>query len=245
MKLRRPIMVVLLPIILGSCGSGVDEGGNLTSEQKLLLALKGTWVGTADGAATMSGSKRVVFEMSLPDDDTPTLEGLTGKIWFGDEIDTSEVDPDFPRIKDGYHEHWLRDGFRFSLVNMAIVKNRLLAEFMTEEQWIEFCEAQTVTFEIPPGSGSYSCLPSSGGDCGAVGPNGEEGCIFTLPEGGEMFISLGKEQLCISTCSCDAATCTVDMSNIRNGEKLDITVDIENGVMLGTGGLDRIEAVKQ
>jgi hypothetical protein len=35
------------------------------------------------------------------------------------------------------------------------------------------------------------------------------------------------------------------MNRFTNGEKLDITVDIENSVMLGTGGLDRIEAMKQ
>jgi hypothetical protein len=245
MKLRFPIIVMLLPLLLGACGSGVDEGDNLTAEQKFLLALEGTWVGTADGASTMSGSKRVVFEMALPDDSTPTLEGLSGKIWFGDEIDTSEVDPDFPRIADGAHGGYLRDGFRFDLVNMAIVKDRLLTEFMKEEQWIEFCEAQTMIFEIPPGPDAYSCLPSFGGDCGNVGPNGEEGCIHIPPEGEEIFISWDKHELCRDVCSCDVTSCMVDMSRITNGEKLDITVDIENGVMLGTGGLDRIEAVKQ
>jgi hypothetical protein len=239
------ILFVLMSFVLGACGSGVDEGDNLTDEQKLLVALNGIWVGTADGASTMSGSKRVVFEMALPDDSTPTLEGLSGKIWFGDAIDTSEVDPDFPRIADGAHDGFLRDGFRFSLVNMAIVKDRLLTEFMKEEQWIEFCEAQTMIFEIPPGPDAYSCLPSWGGDCGSVGPNGEDGCIITLPEGGEIFISDGKHEICRDVCLCDATSCTVDMNRISNGEKLDITVDIDNGVLLGTGGLDRIEAVKQ
>jgi len=238
------MIVTLLSLMPMACGSGVDDGDSLTSEQALLQALDGTWIGTADEASTMSGSKRVVFEMSLPDDGKPSLDGLSGKMWFGDEIDTSEVDPDFPRMSDGAHEHYLRDGFRFTLMNMAIVKNRLLAEFISEEQWIEFCEAQTMIFEIPPGPDAYSCLPSWGGDCGNVGPNGEDGCIFTLPEGGEIFICWGKEQLCISTCVCDEISCTADISRF-NGEEMDITVDIENGVMIGTGGIGRIEAMKQ
>lgn len=241
MTRKLSILFLLISFMLGACGNGVDDGDNLTSEQKLLQALDGTWIGTADGASTMSGSKRVVFTMTLPADERPSLEGLTGTIWFGEEIDTSQCDPKNPPIVDGRVD-FIRDGYVFELINMAIVKNRLMAGFNQVLQWSDCCEAITDIYENE--SNSYFCMPTWGGDCGPLGPQGEEGCILEGPNGESVFMSDGEMALCMNACECNESSCYVYFNPLSSGVELDITVDIANGVMLGEG-LGRIEAMKQ
>jgi len=217
----------------------------LNAEQKLLVALEGTWIGTASDAHTMSGTNRIVMEMALPPTDEPTLEGLTGTIWFGEKLDTSSVDPEYPRIDEGYSNVDIRDGFVFTLRDMDLLEGRLLGEFDIFEQWREFCEAQTVTYNI---SGNlYSCIPnvafwwSEPGE----GPNGEPGVIYHGPDGEEVFISNGKEELCAIVCACDLSGCTQGIGDNTPYGQLDLTVDIGSGVMIGTGSEGSIEATKQ
>ena len=50
----------------------------LTKDQKLLVALEGTWIGTASEASTMSGSKRIVMEMTLPETGEPAQRSEGG-----------------------------------------------------------------------------------------------------------------------------------------------------------------------
>ncbi len=219
----------------------------LTEDQSLLVALDGTWIGTASEAhtQTMSGTNRIVMEMTLPANGEPALDGLSGSIWFGEELDTTPADPDFPRITDGYNYLNIRDGFKFTLLNMAILEGRLLAEFEIEEQWKEFCEAQTKTYNV--GDDLYLCL-STGNDWWSEegeGPNGEPGMIFHGPDGEEEFVSIGKCQLCKSVCECDITGCTVNIYQGTHGGKLDLTVNIDSGEIIGDSSVGHIEATKQ
>jgi hypothetical protein len=217
----------------------------LNDAQKLLVALEGTWIGTVSEAHTMSGTNRVVLEMTLPADGEPALDGLTGDIRFGEELDKTPADPEFPRIEDGYTYLDIRDGFRFTLLNMAILEGRLLAEFETAEQWKEFCEAQTKTYSVE--DELYLCLPgeTSWWKEEGEGPNGEQGMIFHGPNGEEEFLSIGKCQLCENVCECDSSGCSVDIDNATHKGKLDLTVNPETGLMIGDGSEGHIEATKQ
>ena len=217
----------------------------LTDDQKLLLALKGTWIGTAAEARTMRGTKRIVMEMYLPATGEPTLEGLTGGIWFGDEIDTRPVDPEFPRIDEGRSYWEIRDGFKFTLLNMDLLYVRLLAEFDIYEQWKEFCEAQTEVYST--GGDAYTCTPSGAGWWSeeGEGPNGEQGTLHHGPNGEEVFLSLGKKELCDSVCVCDSFGCTEEIGQATPEGQLDLAVDVDSGVIIGTGSEGSIEAIKQ
>ncbi len=239
MKYSNLYCLICSMFLLAGCGSGSDSG--LTEEQKFLLALRGTWIGTADEVHVLSASNRVVMDMTLPEDGGPALEGLTGDIWFGEEIGASECDPDDPELEHQRYD-FFRDGYVFELTDMAIVKNRLMAKFVYLIQWKECCEAITQIYSHD--NGFYHCMPTWGGDCGSVGPNGEEGCMLQGPDGETVFMSSSRMDLCMNLCSCDATSCTIEQSMTERGVELDLTVDIENGVMLGTG-LGRIEAVKQ
>jgi hypothetical protein len=239
---KAGLIIALFSLLLGSCGEGVDDGQELTDAQKFLLALKGTWVGTADSAETASGTDRIVFEMILPSDGKPSLEGLTGYVWFGEELDTSPVNPDDPGVAWGDVYFVLREGYRFELQDMAIVSDRLFAKFSVHSQWAEFCEAQTEVYERHAGSQGivYHCVP----DWGTSSDENDENCIMWGPNGEEWPYKCSTIELCQDVCDCDSQSCTIDESDGPSHE-LDINVDIENGVMLGTGSLGRIEAVKQ
>jgi len=217
----------------------------LTNFQKLLLALKGTWIGTASSPHTMSDTKRIVFEMTLPVNNEPTLEGLTGGIWFGDELDTTPADPDHPKIDEFRNYSFLRDGFVFTLLNMAILDGRLLADFHAMEQWKEFCEVQTEIYHVA--SYLYTCIPYGEGwsNVGGEGPDGEDGIIYSGPNGEEIFVSYDKQELCSSVCTCISSGCTVDISEGPYSGNFDLSVDVDNGIMIGTSSEGRIEAFKQ
>ena len=234
---RLPVGIMLLSLVLGACGSGIDEGDDLTDEQKMMVALEGTWIGTADSFTTISGTDRIVIEMSLPSDGKPRLEGLSGTIWVGDELDTSEVDPDDPGLEHAYIDNRLREGCRFELMNIAIVSARILMEFQSDTQWTEFCEAQTEIYHWS--ESNYSCTPY----WWETHCDGSGICVIKPPGEEDISVTRGKIDLCERICDCDATSCTVEQ--LEKGDyELDITVDIENGVMLGEG-LGRIEAIKQ
>lgn len=247
MKPRCIVVLLFFVFLFGACGNGVDEGGIFTEEQKLLIALEGTWVGMTDEAVTFSSDQSVVLNMTLPGDGKPRLEGLAGTIRLGGEIDNTQVDPDIPNYP---LSNWyaIRDGFIFDLQEMAIVSNRLIAEFEAMMQWSDFCEAQAIVYDN--GGGFYRCIPGGqdwSGDCGPTkGPDGGEGCIYTGPNSEEVIVGQTKIDLCMFVCSCDADGCTVDAETVEHGHnELDIAVDIDDGVMLGTGSLGRLEATKQ
>jgi len=217
-------------------GCGEDSNGR-TDEERFLLAIEGTWIGTAEFARTISGSTSVVIRLTLPNNDEPALEGLNGTIQFGEENNTSPVDPNNPGI-GGEDYDVFRDGYIFDLLDMAIVANRLLARFFPVTQWLDFCEAQTDLFQWD--SGMYSCAPDWPCDCYGI----EEPCRFTGPSGEEIYMNQGKIALCRHVCRCESTGCTVNINEHGVGVELDFAVDTENGVMLGTG-LGRIEAIRQ
>jgi len=268
MKARHALSFILLFLASGCVSNISEEGGPcpcgpgwtcceedgvciregemcLTGFQKLLLALEGTWIGTADEAGTMSGSKRIVMEMTLPATGEPTLEGLTGGIMFGEGPDTRPADPDYPRIDEFHNKEDIRDGFMFTFLNMAFLNGRLLADFHIYEQWKEFCEAQTDIYHMA--ADLYTCNPYGEGwwDVGGEGPDGEEGIIYHGPNGEEIFVTYEKEELCSFVCVCDSSGCTVDISQGPASGNFDLSVDIEKGIILGTSNEGRIEAVKQ
>lgn len=239
MKKMTPCLVAIVTTMWTGCGNGLDDM-NLTEQQKFLAELEGTWVGTAEHAWTVSGSRAIEFQMDLPEDGLPALEGLTGTVRFGGSYTPVEIDPDDPQIELSNDYRQLRDGYPFEMVDISLVGNRLLASFQFHRQWKEFCEAQTEIYEGEEGV-YYSCGPQPpnwecplySGDPYKTceGPNGEEVTMLTV-----------KIDVCNWACECDASSCT---SNHGGGTEMDITVDTRNGAMLGVGDLGRIEAVKQ
>jgi hypothetical protein len=257
----RILLVALTAIFVAGCISRIDEEGSpcpcgpgwsccevdsvgvciregemcLNEDQKFLLSLEGTWVGTADEAPTASGSRRIEIEISLSHGGEPSLEGLNGTLKFGEDVESPVVDPDDPGL-DVYNEDTLLDGFVFDIINPDIVDSRLLIEFKPASQWIGFCEAQTVLYFTEPNV--YTCVPSWPNQCV------DHICTFENPEGGEVQVKESKVDLCFIVCRCDETSCTLDESGHAN-QRLDLTVDIDNGIMLGTGDVGTIEAVRQ
>jgi len=238
MRLKNIFMIVGISILVVGCGSD-----GMTEQERFLKLLEGTWVGTAEDVLTVEGSNRINMNLALPADGKPALAGLTGTIWFGERSSPPEVNPDDPGVGDyAYFQLWI-DGFSFELVDMAIVDNRLMAGFNRMNQWGPFCEAQTEIYTWENSPGYYSCLPDGGASCGPLGPNGEECCVFEGLDGEDIFITPGKMELCMQTCRCEVDGCALAEEESRAVVELDLTVDVENGLMLGDG-LGRIEAVR-
>jgi len=208
----------------------------LTEIQNFLLSLQGTWIGTADEAPTASGSKRMEMEIFLQPGGEPSLGGLSGALRFGEDVEPPVVDPDDPGL-DIYYENSLLDGYIFDILNPAIVNNRLLIEFKHVSQWVGFCEAQTVLYLT--GQDAYSCAPPWPNDCDM-----DHNCIFENPEGGEVQMKESKINICFLLCICDEYSCTLRENEYSN-QRLDLTVDIDNGIMHGIGSVGRIDAVRQ
>ena len=87
-------------------------------------------------------------------------------------------------------------------------------------------------------------MPTWGGDCGPLGPEGQEGGVLEGPNGESVFMSSNEMALCMNACDCNESGCYVIFNPQNAGVELDLTVDMEKGVMIGEG-LGRIEAVKQ
>ena len=105
---------------------------------------------------------------------------------------------------------------------------------------IKFCEAQIEIYDN--GDGVYHCMP--GGIGWSVESGGDGVSLLKGPEGQEVLMLETKVSLCQDICTCNATSCYVDL-DAHPGIELDIAVDIEHGLMLGTGGVGRIEALKQ
>ena len=90
----------------------------------------------------------------------------------------------------------------------------------------------------PSGPEVYSCIPTWPGPCTSFV------CTLENPEGGEIQVKISKMDLCTHVCRCDEFSCTIH-ENEHVNQRMDLTVDIDNGLMLGTGDLGRIEAVRQ
>lgn len=225
------------------CGPGwkcckdicIREGEMCLEDQSFLLALEGTWIGTADDAPTVSGSNRIEIEISLSPGGEPSLEGLSGTLRFGEDVGPPVVDPDDPGL-DVYRSDSLLDGFVFDILNPDIVDNRLLIEFKPVSQWVGFCEAQTVLYPIL--ADVYRCIPPWPNQCI------DYMCTYENPNGGEVYIKESKKELCRLVCACEETSCTLDESGYPN-QHLDLTVDIDHGLMLGSGDLGTVEAVRQ
>ena len=213
---------------------------DFTEEQKFLLALEGNWVGSAEDVRTKSGSTDMRMVITLPQDGEPSLDGLVGTIVFGQDVEAGTCDPDDPPGDTDFDS--IRDGYWFELMDIAIVNDRLLAAVKTGEQWTECCQAIDDIFEcIVDGIYTiYSCDPCPGWD---PEPGDEGYYLYTGPNGEEFLMSGKRQGMCMAEmiCRCDQFSC--DISGGGKIYDLDITVDIDNGVMAGTG-LGRIEAIK-
>ena len=93
----------------------------------------------------------------------------------------------------------------------------------------------------------YICRPAGTGwwSESGTGPNGEEGILYHGPNGEEVFMSWDKVHLCEDVCSCNYSGCTVDINQGPYNGNLDLSIDVDSGILIGTGSEGRVEAVKQ
>ncbi len=243
MATKMFMLPTILSLALAACGNGLEDGSNLIVEQEFLVALRGKWIGPAESVHTVSGSDRMIMNLDLPDDGLPRIEGLSGAIKFGIDVEPVKVNPDDPGLTYEDHHGIILDGFVFDLEDMAIVSNRLMSRFRFMEQWLPFCEAQTEIYDW--GNDHYNCMPGGSGWWGEGGGLVPEGyTLFHGPEGQEILMLNSKVDFCISTCVCDSTSCTIPENYLSRQTEIDVAVDIERGFMLGTMGSTRITAVK-
>jgi hypothetical protein len=261
MKATRAFGVCLLiyAMLSAGCISGIGEEGSpcpcgpgwkccnvddvcvregdmcLTEEQNLLLALEGTWVGTADDANTASGSKRIEIRISLPPGGASSFNDISGTIRFGMDVGPPVVDPDDPGL-DVYNEDSLLDGFVFDILKPAFVNGRMLLEYKPVSQWVDFCNAQSVLYLAGPDA--YCCAPPWPGQCI------DHICTFENPEGGELQMKESKKEVCFSLCVCDEFSCIL-REKFYSNRHMDLTIDVDDGLMLGTGDDGTVQAVRQ
>jgi hypothetical protein len=181
--------------------------------------LSGTYTGYVEAFQFPDGSDTVVLKLAFASDGA-----VTGTVQFGSAaLLAPPTDPSigYPPNLTSTAPAGLLEGFAFTVLGGTYTAPRVHLTLYNNELWKQWCELQTVIYEVDNGDPTsdagpcgaffgYGCLPNGGTMTSASGCS--VGTCTTPPS--SLAVDCGKLVLCMGggrICSCTATSCTVSL----------------------------------